>query len=108
MSFRRRLLLLFALTVFVSVAAVALIVSAMTRHAFDRANDQRTAALVAQFHREFNRRSEDVTRKLQTITGLPETNRMLVAASRPGPDYSGFLDTAQVVAEPQQLDFLEF
>ncbi len=62
MSFRRRLLLLFALTVLVSVAAVTGIVSVMARRAFDRANDERTAALVAQFHREFSRRGEDVSR----------------------------------------------
>src|SRR5437879_8309694 len=108
MRFRRRLLLLFALTVFVSVAAVALIVSAMARRAFDRANDERTAALVAQFRREFNRRGEDLGRKIQAVTAASETGRMSVAASRPAPDYSVFLDDAQVVAEAQRLDFLEF
>ena len=36
MSLRRRLLVLFALTVVVSVAAVTWIVSAMARRAFDR------------------------------------------------------------------------
>jgi signal transduction histidine kinase len=91
-----------------SVSAVALIVSAMARRAFDRANDERTAALVAQFRREFNRRGEDLGRKIQAVTAAPETGRMSVAASRPAPDYSSFLDDAQVVAEAQRLDFLEF
>jgi len=108
MSFRRRLLLLFALTVVVSVAAVTGIVSAMTRRAFDRANDQRTAALVAQFRREFTRRGEDVGRRIQAVAATPEIARIAVAAARPSPDYSGFLDDAQVVAEIQRLDFLEF
>ena len=41
MSFRRRLLLLFALTVLLSVAAVTTIISTWTRRAFDHANDER-------------------------------------------------------------------
>src|SRR5437667_10385737 len=108
MRFRRRLLLLFALTVFASVAAVALIVSAMARRAFDRANDERTAALVSQFRREFNRRGEDLGRKIQAVSAAPETGRLPVAASRPAPYYSSFLDDAQVLAQAQRLDFLEF
>jgi signal transduction histidine kinase len=108
MSLRRRLLLLFALTVLVSVAAVTLIVSAMTRRAFDRANDQRTAALVGQFRREFTRRGDEVSRKIQAITSASESGRIAIAAARPTPDYSVFLDDAQIIAEAQQLDFLEF
>ena len=107
MSFRRRLLLMFALTVVISVAAVAVIVSYMARRAFDRANDERSAALVAQFRREFNRRGEDVARRVQTIAADPETSRMALAASKPTPDYSAYLDDAQVMAEAQRLDFLE-
>jgi two-component system, NtrC family, nitrogen regulation sensor histidine kinase NtrY len=108
MSFRRRLLLLFALTVLLSVAAVTLIISTLTRRAFDRANDERTAALVAQFHREFESHGEDVSRRIQSIAAGADTNRILVAAAQPVPDYSPFLDAAQVIAETQRLDFLEF
>ena len=108
MSFRRKLLLLFSLTVFVSVAAVTWIVSDRARHLFDRANDQRTAALVAQFQREFNRRGEDVTRKIQAAAATPEAMRMVVAAAGANPAPSAFLDSAQIIAEAQQLDFLEF
>lgn len=107
MSFRRRLLLMFALTVIISVAAVAVIVSYMARRAFDRANDERSAALVAQFRREFNRRGDDVARRVQTIAANPETGRMALAASKLTPDYSAYLDDAQVLAEAQRLDFLE-
>jgi len=108
MSFRRRLLLLFALTVLLSVAAVTVIISTLTRRAFDRANDERTAALVAQFHREFESHGEDVSRRIQSIAAGADTNRILVAAAQPVPDYSPFLDAAQVIAETQRLDFLEF
>jgi two-component system, NtrC family, nitrogen regulation sensor histidine kinase NtrY len=108
MSFRRRLLLLFALTVLLSVAAVTVIISTLTRRAFDRANDDRTAALVTQFHQEFENRGQEVSRRIESIAGSAEANRMLIASSQNAPDYSPFLDTAQVIAETQRLDFLEF
>jgi two-component system nitrogen regulation sensor histidine kinase NtrY len=108
MSFRRRLLLLFALTVLVSVAAVTGIVSVMTRRAFDRANDERTAVLVAQFRREFTRRGDEVRRRVQAAAASSAAERMGVAAAQNSPDYSSFLDDAQVLAEAQRLDFLEF
>ena len=108
MSFRRRLLLLFALTVLLSVAAVTVIISTWTRRAFDHANDERTAAFVAQFHREFQNRGEDVSRRVQSIAASAEANRMLVAAAQTTADYGPFLDTAQVIAGTQRLDFLEF
>lgn len=108
MSFRRRLLLLFALTVLLSVAAVTVIISTWTRRAFDQANDERTAVFVAQFHKEFQNRGEDLSRRIQSIAGSAEANRMLVAAAQSASDYSAFLDTAQVIAATQRLDFLEF
>jgi two-component system, NtrC family, nitrogen regulation sensor histidine kinase NtrY len=108
MSFRRRLLLLFALTVLLSVATVTVIISIWTRRAFDRANDERTQAFVAQFHREFENRGDDVSRRIQSIAEGADANRILVASARAAPDYSPFLDTAQSVAQTQQLDFLEF
>jgi len=108
MTFRRRLLLLFALTVLVSVAAVTGIVSVMTRRAFDRANDERTSVLVAQFRREFSRRGDEVRRRVQAAAASSAANRMAVAAAQNSPDYSSFLDDAQLLAEAQRLDFLEF
>jgi signal transduction histidine kinase len=108
MSFRRRLLLLFAVLVCVSVAAVAWIVSTMARRAFDRTNDERTAALVAEFRHEFSRRGEEVARRVETASSTGEAARMSVSAAQPSPNYSAFLDDAQTVAEIQRLDFLEF
>jgi two-component system nitrogen regulation sensor histidine kinase NtrY len=107
-SFRRRLLLLFALTVLLSVAAVTVIISTWTRRAFDHANDERTAAFVAQFHREFENHGEDVSRRIQSIAAGADANRMLIAAAQRTPDYSPFLDAAQAIAQTQRLDFLEF
>ena len=108
MSFRRKLLILLALLVFVSVAVVTFIVSLLARHAFDRVNDERTAGLVAQFRSEFSRRGEEVARRIQAAASTPEAARMAVASAQSSPNYNAFLDDAQLVAEAQRLDFLEF
>ena len=108
MSFRRRLLLLFALTVLLSIAAVTVTISILARRAFDRANDERTAALVAQFRHGFDNRGADLDRRVLSVAGSAEANRMLVAAAQPAPDYSAFLESAEVMAQAQRLDFLEF
>jgi two-component system nitrogen regulation sensor histidine kinase NtrY len=108
MMFRRKLLVVFALTVLVSVAAVAWSISSLTRRAFEKANEERSAALVAQFRREFNRRGEEVTRRVESITASEGTTRMALALSRGSPDYGTFLNEARTIADNQQLDFLEF
>ena len=79
MTFRRKLLIVFALTVFLSVAAVALLVLAVTRNAFEKTENQRTAALVTQFQREFTRRGEEVARRVEAIAGSEPVSRMATA-----------------------------
>lgn len=107
-SFRRKLLLVFALTVFLSVAAVAWIVGTFTRRAFERSEQERTLALVKQFQREFERRGQEVARRVDAIVTSETTTRMAVALSRGTPDYGAYLNEARSVAGNQRLDFLEF
>jgi two-component system nitrogen regulation sensor histidine kinase NtrY len=106
-SFRRKLLLVFALTVFLSVAAVAWMVSLITRQAFERANDEQTSALVAQFQREFNRHGDDVMHRVEAIAASEAMTRMALALSH-GPAEHGYLSEAAPIAQSHQLDFLEF
>lgn len=108
MMFRRKLLAVFALTVFVSVAAVAWLVSAVTRRAFDRSEDERTSALVAQFHREFNRQGETVARKVEAIAASEAAKHMALTLSRKPADSGPYFEVAKTTAENSQLDFLEF
>ena len=108
MSFRRKLLLVFALTVFFSVAAVAWMVSLVTRRAFERSNEERTAALVAQFQHEFRRHSDDVVRSVDAIAASEATTRMALALNRSSWQSAGYLNEAAPVAQSHQLDFLEF
>jgi two-component system, NtrC family, nitrogen regulation sensor histidine kinase NtrY len=108
MSFRRKLLVVFALTVFLSVAAVAWLVSLITRRAFERSNEERTAALVAQFQHEFRRHSDDVVAKVDAIAASEAATRMAVGLSRSSTQQGGYLNEAGPTAESHQLDFLEF
>src|SRR5713101_6077059 len=108
MTFRRKLLLVFALTVFLSVAAVAFLVSAMTRRAFGRSEDERTAALVTQFRREFSQQGEDVARRVEAIAASEAAHRMALALNRAPADSGPYFELAKTTAENSQLDFLEF
>jgi signal transduction histidine kinase len=108
MMFRRKLLTVFALTVFLSVAAVALLVSVVTRRAFEHSEDERTAALVTQFHREFNRQADLVARSVETIASSETVTRMALGLNRASPDAGPYFELARTTAENNQLDFLEF
>jgi signal transduction histidine kinase len=94
MMFRRKLLAVFALTVFLSVAAVAWL--------------ERTAALVTQFRHEFNRQGEEVGRKVEAIAGSDAVSRMTLALNRAPADSGPFFELARSTAERDRLDFLEF
>lgn len=107
MTFRRKLLAIFALTVFLSVVAVALLVQWVTRNAFEKAENQRTASLVAQFQREFTRRGEDVARRVETIVNSDAIVHMAGALNGTTSDSAEYFDLARTMAENHQLDFLE-
>ena len=107
MTFQRKLLTVFALTICVSAAAVAGLVLAVTRRAFEKTEEQRTAALVAQFQREFSRRGEDLARRVEAIAASDPVNRMAVSLGSPAGGSAGYLDLAKSLAESHQLDFLD-
>ena len=67
MNPRRKLLVALALTAFLSVAAVAWIISSLVRRSFEKTNGERTVALVEQFRRNFARQGEEVARRVGTI-----------------------------------------
>jgi two-component system, NtrC family, nitrogen regulation sensor histidine kinase NtrY len=108
MIFRRKLLAVFALTICVSVAAVAGMVLALTRRAFEKTEEQRTAALLAQFQREFGRQGDDAVRRVQAIAASEPVTRMAAALDHSAGDAAAYFDLAHSMAENYQLDFLEF
>jgi two-component system, NtrC family, nitrogen regulation sensor histidine kinase NtrY len=107
MSFRRKLLAVFASTVFLSVAAVAGLVLALTRRAFEKSEDQRTAALVEQFQREFDRQGEDVVRSVEAITASEAVSRMATSLNGTA-DSAGYFDLAKSMADSRRLDSVDF
>ena len=108
MMFRRKLLAVFALTVFLSVAAVAWLVSEVTRRAFVRSDDERTAALITQFRHEFNRQGDEVGRMVEAIAGSDAVSRMALALNRAPADSGPYFELAKSTVERDRLDFLEF
>src|SRR6202011_2254442 len=108
MTFRRKLLAVFALTVWLSVATVYWLGSTLSRRAFERADDERTSALVTQFRHEFNRQEEEVSRRVKAIAASEPVTRMGLATNHTAPDSAAYFDAARSTAENYQLDFLEF
>ncbi len=108
MTFRRKLLILSALTVFFSVAAVGYLVSFVAGKAFRQTEEDRTAALVAQFQREFNRQSDEAVRRIQTIATSEPVAHIAMLLDHGAPDHAGDIELARSMAENYQLDFLEF
>jgi len=107
MTFGARLLVLVALTVTVSVATVTWVVSTGARRAFESLDDQRTDALISQFRREFASRGDEVVRRVEGIARSEAALRIAIELSRPGPDYSQFVNEAASLAQAHGLDFLE-
>jgi signal transduction histidine kinase len=107
MSFRAKLLTVFTLTIVAAVTLVAWGVSSYTRRAFEEFNHQRTDALVAQFHREYAQRGEDIVRRVQGIADAEATLRMAMDLSRPQADASQYYNDARGIALSQELDFLD-
>src|ERR1700693_2451477 len=112
MTFRRKLLVVFALTVFLSVGAVAALVLVLTRNAFEKTEDQRTAALVTQFQREFSRRGEDVARRVGAVANSDAVSRMATAlngsSSGSSADSAEYFDLAKSLDESKHIDFLGY
>jgi two-component system nitrogen regulation sensor histidine kinase NtrY len=106
MTFRRKILIVVALALFLSAGSVAWIVSLRTRREFDQADAKRSAALVLQFRREFTRRGEDVARRIAGVAAGETVSRMALDLSHNG-DPAAYVTEAGPLAETHQLDFLE-
>src|SRR5450432_1060087 len=107
MSFRKRLLLLFALTIALVVALSSSVVWVMFRRSFERANEERAEGLTAQFGKEFERRGEEVVRRVGAVAFGPTAERIALELNRGGADRGLYVDTAVDLAASQRLDFLE-
>jgi two-component system, NtrC family, nitrogen regulation sensor histidine kinase NtrY len=106
MSLRTKLLLLVTLGIAASVGAVAWLIEARTRQWFRQVNQQRTEALVAQFHREFEREADEITSAVSVIAHSESVQGMALKLSAGG-DSAPYINLASETATVQHLDFLE-
>lgn len=106
MSLRQRLLLMFALVVVIAVALVAWTVSLRTRSAFEKIDQERTAALITQIRGEFQREGAEVASTLTRIATSDEVQSTAFSLTHGG-DPSQYLREAGSLAQQYQLDFLD-
>jgi signal transduction histidine kinase len=102
MTFRTRLLLIFTLAVIASVGVVELLVHKATQREFERMDAVRSDALVTQFRKEFDRRSQEVVR---AVEGIAQSDSVLNIAI--SPDQTEFYDEAAALAAAHSLGLLE-
>jgi signal transduction histidine kinase len=107
-TFRTKLFVLFMLALLLSVGAVAVGVTILTRRALDESNRQHSEALLGQFQHEFERRGQDVAHQVQAIADAEATVRMAIDLNRPQADVSVYVNDARGVSQAHQLDFLDF
>jgi len=107
MSFRKKLLLIFALTVFLCVVVISASVWSTMRRSFDRANDDRANAVAAQFRSEFQHRGDEVVRKVEAAAASESAQRIALEINRGASDSGGYVGEARSLAGQQHLDFLE-
>jgi|SRR5215831_8612747 len=107
MSFRKKLLLLFALTVFLCVAVISASVWSIMRRSFEQANQERANTIAAQFRSEFQHRGREIVDKVESIAASDTVQRIALEISRGGSDSGSYLTEARSLAVQQHLDFLE-
>lgn len=107
MSFRNKVFLSITVSVIVAVWIVAAVVSTLVTNSFERTDIQRTASLVTEFHHQFARRGDEVSRRIDAIANSETIQRLVVNLSSPQPDPSRYVDEAAALAREQSLNFLE-
>ena len=107
MTFRTRILVIFATTIVAAVAMVVGIVSASARRAFEQSDAERTAALVQQFQKEFDLRGDEMARAAERIAEADTTERIVIDGNAPERDLSQHVNDATALAKAHGLDFLE-
>ena len=102
MTFRTRLLLMFAIAVTVAVGMVELVVSGRTRQEFETMQSRRVNAVVAQFDQEFQRRGKEIVGTVEGIAASATARDIAIS-----PDPSAYQPESGSLAATNQLDLLE-
>src|SRR5580658_3424999 len=107
MSFRQKLLFLFAATVLLCVAVISASVYSTIRRSFEQADRDRANAVAAQFRSEFQRRGSEIARKVESVAASEAVQRIALEMNRGGADPGEYVSEARTLANQQRLDFLE-
>src|SRR4051812_28493697 len=108
MSLRTRLSLLISAVVVIVVVLVTWSVSSSARRAFAAVDAQRTAALVAQFHREFEAEGDRIVSRVERIAASDAAVRLAGDILRSRGDYGAYVREASALAAPYGVEFLDF
>lgn len=107
MTFRKKLLLLFALTVLLCVAVISASVWSIMRSSFEQANAERANTVAAQFRSEFQHRGQEVVGKVESVAASDVVQRIALEINRGSSDSGGYVSESRSLATQQHLDFLE-
>src|SRR5208337_4317971 len=107
MSFRKKLLLLFAATVLLCVAVISASVYSTIRRTFEQADQVRANAVAAQFRSEFQRRGLEVAREVESVAASETVQHIALEMNRGATDSGEYVGQAHTLAGQQHLDFLE-
>jgi signal transduction histidine kinase len=105
-SLKTKLLLLVTLSITASVGTVAWLIEEQAHEAFRKVEQERTAALVNQFRREFEHEGDEITHSVEAIAGSDAMLRTLTELAN-GAEYSNYVNEAATDAVAQRLDFLD-
>src|SRR5271157_2471544 len=107
MSFRKKLLLLFAATVLLCVAVISVSVYSTIRRSFEQADRERANAVAAQFRSQFQQRGLEIARKVESVAASETVQHIALDMNRGSADAGDYVSLARTLAGQQQLDFLE-
>jgi two-component system, NtrC family, nitrogen regulation sensor histidine kinase NtrY len=106
LSLKTKLLLLVTISITASVGAVAWLIEERAHEAFRQVEQDRTAALVNQFRREFEHAGDEITRGVDAIASSDAMQRTVTELAN-GAEYANYVNEAASNAATQRLDFLD-
>ena len=106
MSLKTKLLLLITLAIAGTVGTVAFLIEERAHEAFRKIEQERTATLVDQFHREFQHEGDEIIRGVESIANSDSMLRSAIELTN-GADVGPYMNAAQSYAQARQLDFLD-
>src|SRR6266850_6634096 len=104
---RTRLFALVSAAVAVTIILVTWAVSASARRAFAAVDAERTAALVAQFRREFTSEAEQIAARVERLASSDAVLRTASDIARSRADRAAYVDEASSLAASQGWDVLD-